>query len=402
MEPNAPGVQSVSVTSIRVPRSRPGRQLFPIAGTFAAIGVFIGSWTVVTPEIEAALGGGPGRLGLVLTAALIAAGAMNTLGGALTERRGTTAALRLTLAWWTVALALGAVAPAPWGVALGVVAAMSGSGAVDVVANVCATAALADEPGRLLRIHAAFNLAGAFGAMLTGVLLGLSGVVGWRIAWGCAAAVVGIMFLVATRAELPAGHAGEKVGLGEGMRTLRRERLVPVAAAFALGATVEGGVGTWGVLQLRSQLDAGLLLGAGGAVAGYLIGAATRIAVGGTRSAAGARRVITAGTLGAAGGLIVLATVSQPAVATLGLVTAAAGISVCWPLLMSEVGRGRERPGVVVGAVSTVGYLGIVVGPGAIGLIAGAFGLSAGLLVLSAAALTIPAVLSLRRSTPAD
>ena len=177
---------------------------------------------------------------------------------------------------------------------------------------------------------------------------------------------------------------------------------MPVAIAFALGATVEGGVSTWGVLQLRSQLDAGVLLGAGGAVAGYLIGAATRIAVGGTRSAAGARRVITAGTLGAAGGLIVLATVSQPAVATLGLVLAAAGISVCWPLLMSEVGRGRERPGVVVGAVSTVGYLGIVIGPGAIGLISGAFGLSVGLLVLAAAALSIPAVLTLRRSTPAD
>jgi MFS family permease len=402
LEPSAPDVQSVSVTSTRVPRSGPGRQLFPIAGTFVSIGVFIGTWTVVTPEIEAALGGGPGRLGLVLTLALVAAAAMNTLGGALTERRGTTVALRWTLAWWTVALATGAVAPAPWGVALGVVVAMSGSGAVDVVANVGATAALADRPGRLVRIHAAFNIGAAAGAVLTGVLLGLAGAVGWRIAWACAAAGVATMFAVSLRAELPAGHAGEKVGLGEGMRTLRRERLVPVAIAFALGATVEGGVSTWGVLQLRSQLDAGLLLGAGGAVAGYLIGAATRIAVGGTRSAAGARRVITAGTLGAAGGLIVLATVSQPAVATLGLVVAAAGISVCWPLLMSEVGRGRERPGVVVGAVSTVGYLGIVIGPGAIGLISGAFGLSVGLLVLAAAALSIPAVLTLRRSTPAD
>jgi hypothetical protein len=56
----------------------------------------------------------------------------------------------------------------------------------------------------------------------------------------------------------------------------------------------------------------------------------------------------------------------------------------------------------VVGAVSTVGYLGIVIGPGAIGLISGAFGLSVGLLVLAAAALSIPAVLTLRRSTPAD
>jgi hypothetical protein len=85
------------------------------------LGLFIGIWTVVTPEIEAALGGGPGRLGLVLTGALVVAAAANTVGGALAERRGTSAALRLTLAWWAVALAVGTVAPAPWGVALGIV-----------------------------------------------------------------------------------------------------------------------------------------------------------------------------------------------------------------------------------------------------------------------------------------
>ena len=49
-------------------RHRPGRQLAPIAGTFATLGLFIGIWTVVTPEVESALGAGPGRLGLVLDA----------------------------------------------------------------------------------------------------------------------------------------------------------------------------------------------------------------------------------------------------------------------------------------------------------------------------------------------
>lgn len=381
------------MTRAGAPRSGVDRRLVPVAGTLVTLGLFIGIWTVVTPEIEAALGGGPGRLGLVLTGALVVAAAMNTVGGALAERRGTSAALRLTLAWWAVALAVGTVAPAPWGVALGIVVALSGSGAVDVVANVGATAALADRPGHLVRFHALFNIGGAFGAVVAAALLGLTGAVGWRLAWAAAAVFVVVALVLSLGADLPAGHPGEKVRLSEGMRTLHRERLIPVALAFALGATVEGGVNTWGVLQLRGQLDAGLVVGAGGAVLGYLIAAVARLSVSRVQTAAGARRVVAAGTVVAGCGLVVLATVTLPVAAAAGLVMAAGGISVCWPLLMSEVGRGRERPGMVVGAVSTVGYLGAIVGPGAIGLVAGAFGLSTGLLVLAVGAFGIPLLL---------
>jgi hypothetical protein len=51
----------------------------------------------------------------------------------------------------------------------------------------------------------------------------------------------------------------------------------------------------------------------------------------------------------------------------------------------------------VVGAVSTVGYLGAVIGPGLVGLVAGWFGLTAGLWLLAATAAGIPVLLRLRR-----
>lgn len=370
-----------------------GRALVPVAGAFAALGLFMGAWTVATPEVEHALGGGPGRLGLVLTISLVAAAGVNTLGGALAEHRGTTAALRLSCAGWAVALAIGSVLPAPWGVALGVVTVLSVGGAVDVVANVAATAGLADRPGRLVRLHAVFNVGGAVGTVLVGVLLGVTGAVGWRWAWATTALLV-VVLLVATRGiHLPAGHAGRKVRLSEGLRTLRSEHLVPVAGAFALAAVVEGGVNTWGVLQLRGQLDAGLLVGAGGAFMGYLVAVTARLSVSRVETAAAARRAIVGGTLFAAAGLVVLATVQQPVVAASGLVLAAGGVSVCWPLLMSEVGRGRERPGVVVGALTTFGYLGQVIGPGVVGAVAGAFGVAAGLVLLAACAATVPVLL---------
>jgi len=93
----------------------------------------------------------------------------------------------------------------------------------------------------------------------------------------------------------------------------------------------------------------------------------------------------------------VLATVSQPVLAAAGLVLAAGGVSVCWPLLMSEVGRGRERPGVLVGAVTTFGYLGSVIGPGLVGAVSGAIGVPAGLLVLAGAAIAVAALVGARR-----
>jgi len=374
-----------------------GRSLAPVAGTFVAFGVFMGAWTVATPEVERALGGGPARLGLVMSAALVVASGVNTVGGTLAERRGTTAALRGALVAWAVALAVGAVLPAPWGVAAGIVVVLSLGGAVDVIANVAATAGLADRPGHLVRLHAVFNLGGAAGTVVVGVLLAVAGAAGWRWAWVVVAVLVVGVVVVTAGVHLPAGGAGSAVRFSDGMRELRSQRLVPVAVAFALAAVVEGGVNTWGVLQLRGQLDAGLLVGAGGAFVGYLVAVTARLSVSRVETAAAARRAVIGGTVLAAVGLVVLATVSQPVVAAAGLVLAAGGVSVCWPLLMSEVGRGRERPGVLVGAVTTFGYLGSVIGPGLVGAVSGAIGVPAGLLVLAGAAIAVAALVGARR-----
>ncbi len=237
------------------------RALIPVGASLAVLGVFMGAWAVSTPEIERALGGGPGRLGAVLSVALVVAAGANTVGGAVAERLGTTSALRLTLTAWAVALCCGSVLPAPWGVALGVVVVLSTGGAVDVVANVAATAGLADRPGRLVRLHSIFNLGGAAGTVLVGVVLAVVGALGWRVAWVVTAGLVAVIVVCTGGVDLPAGQVGRKVPLSDGVRTLHREGLIPIAVAFALAAVVEGGIATWGVLQLRGQLDASLLVG---------------------------------------------------------------------------------------------------------------------------------------------
>jgi MFS family permease len=347
--------------------------LVPVAAVFVLIGLFVGAWAVSIPEIERALGGGPGRLGLALTVALGLASVANSWGGALAERRGTSRAMAVALTIWAVAAAVGALAPAPVGLALAIVVVYTVFGPVDVVANVAATAALADHPGRLVRIHALFNGGGALGAAI-GLCLAV---------W-------------AARSRLPAGAAGDHVGVAEGVRILHREGLIPVALAFGLGAMVEGGITTWGVLQLREQVGAGVLVGALSSVLGYSVAFIARMSVGRVQTRRGARQVLVVGTALAAVGLAALAFAPVTAAAAAGLVLAAGGVSVTWPLLMSDVGRGRTRPGALVGALSSVGYVGLVVGPGLIGVIAGWFGLTVGIALLAAGVAVVPALLALR------
>lgn len=383
-----------------LPTDRPRPELRPVVGAFVIIGLFVGSWAVSIPEVERALGGGPGLLGVALTVSLGLAAVVNAGGGVLAERLGTSRAMSLTLGVFAAVAVGGSLAPAPVGLFLAVVLAFAALGPVDVVANVAATAALADQPGRLTRVHAMFNGGAAVGAAVAGGLLFLLGAWSWRLAWA-AVAVLAVALAAAVRNRvLPAGRPGEHVGFAEGIRILRRERLLPVAVAFALGALVEGGVTTWGVLQLREQVDAGVLVGATSSMLGFTIACLVRLASGRIATRRGARLVLVVGTSVSAVGLLMLAFVPVTAVAAAGLVLAAGGISVSWPLLMSEIGRGRPRPGALVGALSSVGYIGLVIGPGLIGLVAGWFGLPVGILLLALSAGAFPVVLGLHwRST---
>ena len=168
-----------------------------------------------------------------------------------------------------------------------------------------------------------------------------------------------------------------------------RERLGALALLFACGAMVEGGIDTWGVLVLRERLGrdrarrcrrvrggpVGSHRGAGHArprAAGAL-GAVRGLAIGAGLAAAGLVLVALAPAWGAAGGLAL----------------AAAGISVCWPLLLAHASAGLERPASTIGGVTAIGYLGFVVGPPVVGGLAGLVGLRPALLFLAAAAAVV-------------
>ena len=157
---------------------------------------------------------------------------------------------------------------------------------------------------------------------------------------------------------------------------------------------VEGGIGTFGVLYLRDQLDVAVLAGAGAYVLGQGLATTTRWALG-CRGAAtsGCGAAAAAGRRG-----------SGSAVAAVGLVLEAATDlpggrrRSGWPsrpsgvtrVLAAAVGRRqpvrRTGPASPSAAVSAAGYLGFLAGPPVVGAVADGAGLRAGVLVLAVAA----------------
>ena len=337
-----------------------------------------------TLDIERSFHLNDDRFGLVLALAVGAGAAANAIGGSLAERWGTTRAMATVLSLWGALLIAVTLTR---GVLLftGVFAVcLVAGGGVDVVANIAAAAGLAGASGRLVRFHAWYNAGTVIGAGLTG--LALANGISWRWCWAVIGVAGCVIAFLSRHAHLPAGGAGEVHGLFHSLTFLRRERLVLLAAVFAACALTEGGITTWGVLFLRSRVSAGVLVGAAAYVAGQGLATAGRAGLGPSVGALGGARGAAAGGALASVGLLIEALAPNTAVAVTGLVLAALGVSMCWPLLVSAVGDVFDRPAVAVGGLTAAGYLGIVAGPPLVGGISGLAGLRAGLLTLAAIA----------------
>jgi len=365
-------------------------RLRPVGWVFVLFGVYWGAWAVAAVNVQHALGLSIGGFGLLLSASLAGSAVANAVGGRLCERFGTTRVLGLALFTWTAFLLAGAASRSPLFLGLAIVLVVVNAGLIDVTINIASMAALADRPGRLIAFHARFNWGAAFGAGVCGGLLAVH--ISWRWVWVAAATATCGLAFVCLRSRLPGSSHSEKAPGPGAFALLRKEHLFVLAGIFALSAMVEGGVDLWGVLFLRSSLDSGLLLGAGGAVLGYSVAALARTSLGPTIGHRGPPRGIAIGAGTAAVGTVLLAAAPVPVFGALGLVLAAAGISMCWPLLVAAAGRGRSRGAAAVGAVTAGGYLGLVAGPALVGWAADAVGLRGALGLLAAAAVVVAVV----------
>jgi len=232
--------------------------------------------------------------------------------------------------------------------------------------------------------HGLFSLGGLIGSAFMSLLLRL-GTTSFAATTGIALAAVVVLLSQAPGMLLRAPAP-------ETTPHLPRGRLALVGALCFVGFMAEGAVLDWSAVLLRFDLGGD----AGTAGAGYAA-FSTAMAVGrlcgdSLQHRVGPATVLRLGALLAAGGFAVLSTLPFVAAAITGCALIGLGLANIVPALFSAAAR---SPGMTAGpaisAVATLGYVGLLAGPGLIGLVANATSLPMALGGLAVMVLTIAA-----------
>jgi MFS family permease len=365
-------------------RGLPRSALGPFAG-FASFGILWGAWAALVPLTRADVGASEGALGLALLCVAVGSLPAMLLVGPAINRRG-----RRVLPWVLAAQAVTAVLIALAGsvpvLAAALFAMGAASGAVDVAINSAAGDVEAHTGRRVMQLaHALFSagvLAGAVGA-------GLAREAGaGRLPILAAVAVVILAAALANRgAASPAPAAASR------SRIRFRRPFVLIGIACGAAFLVEGGIENWSALYLEQDLDATPALSALGPGA-YALAMVTGRLTGQWLTGRLPDRVLLAcGAAVATVGLVLTTAAPGVPMAVLSFFLGGLGVSVAAPVALAAAGRGApagER-GSAVATVTTIGYLGFLVGPAMTGAAAEVVGLRAAFLLLAAVAAALAA-----------
>lgn len=355
---------------------------------FFGDGLLLGSWASRIPAVQHHAGLSNARLGLALFAASLGALVAMPLAGRLSERVGSRAVAVVSLIAEGAFLLL-----ASFSTGLAALAgALLGFGAVFGAINVAVNAqgiALERLYGRsiLSSFHAGFSGGGLAGAGLGALAAGAG--VGPQTHFGALTLVVaaggiagGRLLLATERCDAPPTRI-----LARPSRAL----LVLGAAAFCT-LLAEGAAADWSAVYLSHSLGAAAAVAALAYTAFSLAMALSRTVGDRLNIRLGPARLVRSGGLLAACGLALALVTGWTPTALVGFAAMGGGLGVVVPVLFRAAG---STPGVSasvgVATVSTIGWLGFLAGPPAIGFTAGAFGLrgALGIVVLATLALAV-------------
>jgi MFS family permease len=351
---------------------------------FAAFGAYWGVWAVVVPDVKEQTGASVTEFGVALFAVAAAALPAMILTGRLVDRRGPGLVAPVLVAYGIAAVFPGLVdSVLGLAVALAVIGALSG--ALDVGINVAASTVETTGGPRIMQAAHALFSGGFLVAAIASGLARSAGVEPATLLLGS-----GIVLVVTAwfnRAYPPVRRAAASSGFHVSWP------LVALGAVCAVAFVVEGGIESWSALFLETVHDASPAVGglgpglfAAAMVTGRVVGQRMEGRIGG-------RRLLVGGGLVAACGLGLTALSPAPPVALLGLLLGGAGVSIAAPTVLGAAGRSAspERRGSSVATVTTIAYLGFIVGPPAFGAVSGAIDLRAGMALLAALALVLAA-----------
>jgi predicted MFS family arabinose efflux permease len=351
---------------------------------FAGFGLFWGSWGAVLPVVQRSARVSDGELGLALV--FIGIGALATLRavGSLADRHP-----RATLPAGLALLGLSAVVPAfavgPVWLLLACVLIGVCSGVADAAIN-AAGAACEARGARVLSLgHGVFSALVVAASLATaGLLLHASS------PWPLLATGGVLLLTAAVSAVLPGpavSRAHRVVGAGGRWRRRPPAVLVLLGGLGAVAYLVENAWQSWAAIQLHTTLGTSAAVAAAGPAVFAAFAALGRFAGHPLQRRVSARGLFGAAAALAATGSGIGALAPSAPVAIAGIALAGAGTSVCAPTLIAvAAGTAPDRPGAATSTVITLSYLGFVLGPAAVGLLAQLTTLPTALTAVAAAA----------------
>ena len=258
-------------------------------------------------------------------------------------------------------------------------------GCIDVVVNIVAVLVEKGIGRRVMSgMHAFWSLGGFAGAGLYGVWVGLLGLTPFQ-STAIAAGLILLLTAVFGRHLIPYG------GGGGALLALPRGIIVFVGMTAFIAFLSEGAVMDWGGVYLTTVRGMDLAL----AGTGYSVFSAAMLTMRflGDRvvQRIGALPVAVGGALLAFGGILLVMFAPVDALLYAGFFAIGIGSANIVPVFFSLMGRQNVMPvSAAVSAVSTMGYLGILAGPAAIGFVSSlttlqtAFAMLAALSILQA------------------
>ncbi len=354
---------------------------------FLVAGLGTACWASLVPFARARLGVGDAGLGLLLLTLGVGSITAMPAAGLLAQRIG----CRPVILGAGILLCadLPLLAAVPGVPAMAGCLALFGAalGALDVAMNVQAVR-VEDEAGRPLMsgFHGLYSAGGILGALGMGGLLALGA---GPLAAACCLAAGCMGLLLAAAPTLPPGGGA---GAAAPLLALPRGPVLLIGLLCAVSFLAEGAMVDWSALLLRRSSE----LGRAWSGAGYAAFSATMTLgrLGGDRLVRrlGGRAMLVGGGLLCSAGLLVAVAGGGWPLSLTGFALAGAGAANLAPLLIGAAGRQPEsRPELGIAAAGTLGYAGILAGPGLIGLAAQAVGLPAALALVALLLLAVPA-----------
>ncbi|RYY83017.1 MAG: MFS transporter [Comamonadaceae bacterium] len=336
---------------------------------FGASGFIFATWGVHIPTVKAHYGLDEAQLGMAMLAAGFGAMVGLIRASHWIGRYGTRDTARIVGVVYALLLT-GLIASHSYLALLAVLVLFGLATSVfDVVINTEAAQLELLGGGTLMSgMHGMFSLGGMVGAMTGGAALAAGLTPQWHLI--CVALLMACAVLVASRRMLPraATAAAARSGTGFGRP---RGALVVLGILAALGLIAEGAIYDWSVLYLHQELGSPQQQAALAYASFSAAMAAARFGGDALRARFAPAPLLRASALLAAAAMAVVLTTDTPWLALVGFAAVGIGFANVVPILFSAAARVPDvDPARGIAAVSAAAYLGFMVGPPMIGLLA--------------------------------